>query len=119
VRLIGIDTPEVFGGVECGGRRASAQLKQLATGRGVLLRTDPSQDTFDRYDRLLAWGRCGGDFHRPARASSRLASLAACGSVSYGGRAYVLYYRGMGCATARRGVRHVHRRWGHRSSCRR
>jgi hypothetical protein len=27
VRLVGIDTPEVFGGVECGGRRASARLK--------------------------------------------------------------------------------------------
>jgi hypothetical protein len=46
VRLIGIDTPEVFGGLECGGRRASARLKRLATVRRVLLRTDPTQDTF-------------------------------------------------------------------------
>jgi hypothetical protein len=52
-----IDTPEVFGGVECGGRRASAHLKRLATGRRVLLRTDPSQDTFDRHDRLPAYAR--------------------------------------------------------------
>jgi endonuclease YncB( thermonuclease family) len=57
VRLIGIDTPEVFGGVEGGGRRASARLKRLATGRRVLLRTDPTQDTFDRYGRLLAYAK--------------------------------------------------------------
>jgi endonuclease YncB( thermonuclease family) len=60
VRLIGIDTPEVYGGVECGGRRASAHLKRLATGRRVLLRTDPTQDTFDRYDRLLAYAKLRG-----------------------------------------------------------
>jgi endonuclease YncB( thermonuclease family) len=60
VRLIGIDTPEVYGGVECGGRKASANLKRLATGRRVLLRTDPSQDTFDRYDRLLAYAKLRG-----------------------------------------------------------
>ncbi|MEJ7785468.1 MAG: hypothetical protein WKF96_11740 [Solirubrobacteraceae bacterium] len=29
VRLIGIDTPEVFGGSECGGRKASASMKLL------------------------------------------------------------------------------------------
>ena len=55
VRLIGIDTPEVYGGVECGGRKASAYLRRLATGRYVVLRTDPTQDMFDRYDRLLAY----------------------------------------------------------------
>ena len=55
VRLIGIDTPEVYGGVECGGPQASAYLKRIATGRRVRLRTDPTQDTFDRYDRLLAY----------------------------------------------------------------
>ena len=46
--------PEVYGGVECGSRKASAYLKRLATGRRVVLRTDPTQDRFDRYDRLLA-----------------------------------------------------------------
>ena len=60
VRLIGIDTPEVYGGVECGGRRASEYMKQLATGRRVRLRTDPTQDTFDRYDRLLAYVKLHG-----------------------------------------------------------
>jgi endonuclease YncB( thermonuclease family) len=60
VRLIGIDTPEVYGGGECGGRRASAHLTRLAEGRRVLLRTDPTQDTFDRYDRLLAYAKLRG-----------------------------------------------------------
>lgn len=61
VRLIGIDTPEVYGGVECGGPQASAYMKRLApTGRRVRLRTDPTQDTFDRYDRLLAYVKLRG-----------------------------------------------------------
>jgi micrococcal nuclease len=138
VRLIGIDTPETKRPgtpVECGGKRASSGMYELAfsaptdedgdglldssggsAGRHVTLRTDPSQATFDRYGRLLAyvttrsgvnlgarqvgdgwaevyvyggtpfaqltrfraaerrarahrrgvWGRCGGNFHRPA-----------------------------------------------------
>jgi endonuclease YncB( thermonuclease family) len=60
VRLIGIDTPEVYGGIECGGRQASAYMKQLVTRRRVRLRTDPTQDTFDRYDRLLAYVKLSG-----------------------------------------------------------
>jgi endonuclease YncB( thermonuclease family) len=60
VRLLGIDTPEVFGRVECGGRRASTHLRRLASGRRARLRTDPSQDTFDRYRRLLAYVRLRG-----------------------------------------------------------
>jgi endonuclease YncB( thermonuclease family) len=60
VRLIGIDTPEVLGGVEAAGRRASARLKRLATGRRVLLRTDPTQAKYDRYDRLLAYAKLRG-----------------------------------------------------------
>jgi hypothetical protein len=37
------------------------------------------------------------------------AHSAACGSVAYDGRAYVLYYRGISCRSARRKVRYVHR----------
>ncbi|MGB0119955.1 MAG: thermonuclease family protein [Solirubrobacterales bacterium] len=55
VRLIGIDTPEVYGGVECGGPAASATMKQLASGATVTVQTDPSQDLRDRYGRLLAY----------------------------------------------------------------
>lgn len=116
VRLIGIDTPEVYGGVECGGRAASRSMeRKLDGGDRVKLVKDFSQDGRDRYGRLLryverhdrdvgkrqvaqgwakvyvynsnsfkrvrkyrrakrrarshdrgVWGRCGGDFHRPA-----------------------------------------------------
>ena len=55
VRLIGIDTPEVYGGTECGGRQASAYMERIATGRRVSVHTDPTQDTYDRYGRLLAY----------------------------------------------------------------
>ena len=76
VRLIGIDTPETVkpgGRVECGGKQASGYLLRLAftaprdsdgdgvldreggDGRRVVLRSDPTQDLFDRYDRLLAY----------------------------------------------------------------
>ncbi len=61
VRLIGIDTPETRRPgtpVECGGPEASANMERLALadGRGVAvtLTTDASQDTRDRYGRLLA-----------------------------------------------------------------
>lgn len=56
VRFIGIDTPEVFGGEECGGPEASAALKKrLPKGTRVMLISDPSQDNKDRYDRLLRY----------------------------------------------------------------
>ena len=54
IRLVGIDTPEVYGGVECGGRAASAAMGLLATG-AVTVRIDPTQDRIDRYGRLLAY----------------------------------------------------------------
>jgi endonuclease YncB( thermonuclease family) len=55
VRLVGIDTPETRRPetpVECGGPGASKNLERLAEGRRVVLRTDPTQDS---YDRLLAY----------------------------------------------------------------
>lgn len=77
VRLIGIDTPETRKpgtGVECGGRRATASMYELAfpdpvdsdddgladeqgdeLGRRVTMTTDPTQDTFDAFGRLLAY----------------------------------------------------------------
>jgi endonuclease YncB( thermonuclease family) len=56
VRLIGIDTPEKFGGRECGASRASGSLRRRAPARTrVTLITDPTQGLFDRYDRLLAY----------------------------------------------------------------
>lgn len=76
VRLIGIDTPETKKPgtpVECGGKRATGNMLGLAftaptdtnedgvldtqggDGRRVTLTTDPTQDTFDRFGRLLAY----------------------------------------------------------------
>ena len=54
--MIGIDTPEVYGEVECGGPEASDKLKSwLPEGQRVTLISDPTQDNKDRYDRLLRY----------------------------------------------------------------
>jgi micrococcal nuclease len=54
VRLIGIDTPEVFGGSECFGKEASAFVKGLLPpGRRVRYRV--GIEPRDRYGRLLAY----------------------------------------------------------------
>lgn len=56
VRLIGIDTPEVRGVVQCGGPRASRSLKKLLpVGTRVRLVSDQTQDRRDRYGRLLRY----------------------------------------------------------------
>ncbi len=61
VRLIGIDTPEVYGGTECGGPEASEAMKRLLQpGDQVTLTSDPSQDAVDRYGRLLRYVEHGG-----------------------------------------------------------
>lgn len=54
VRLIGIDTPEVYGEVECYGREASAFAKRLLPpGRRV--RYELGTEERDRYGRALAY----------------------------------------------------------------
>ena len=53
VRLIGIDTPEVYGGAECYGHEASDYVKGLLQDKSVCLMRDTS--CTDRYDRLLAY----------------------------------------------------------------
>ena len=63
VRVIGIDTPEEYRPntpVECGARAAARSMRQLADHHSVTLVTDPSQDRFDRYGRLLAYIEYGG-----------------------------------------------------------
>ena len=66
VRLIGIDTPETRKPgvpIECGARRATRYMTRSAfrhrkgrrVGHSVRLTTDPTQDTTDRYGRLLAY----------------------------------------------------------------
>jgi endonuclease YncB( thermonuclease family) len=56
VRLIGIDTPEKYGRRECGAAKASQAMRRRAPpGLPVRLLSDPTQDLFDRYGRLLAY----------------------------------------------------------------
>jgi micrococcal nuclease len=58
VRFIGVDTPETVKPhtpVQCYGPEASAETKTMLTGKFVRLETDPSQDTYDVYGRLLAY----------------------------------------------------------------
>jgi len=62
VRLVGIDTPEVFGGEECGGPEASASARDLLPeGATVRLISDPTQDNRDRFGRLLRYVERGGE----------------------------------------------------------
>ena len=60
VRLLGIDSPE-RSPRECGADRATESARRLAPrGRRVLLKTDPTQPLFDRFDRLLAYVKLRG-----------------------------------------------------------
>jgi micrococcal nuclease len=64
VRLIGVDTPEVYGGVECYGREASAFTKGVLPP-GTPVRYRLGVDPRDRYGRALAyvWLRDGRFFN--------------------------------------------------------
>jgi micrococcal nuclease len=56
VRLVQIDTPEVYFSAECWGRQASAETKRLlAPGTVVRLTREPATDSVDRYGRLLRY----------------------------------------------------------------
>ena len=56
IRLLQIDTPEVYGGTECYGPQASAAMKRLLpVGTAVTLYADPALDRTDRYGRLLRY----------------------------------------------------------------
>lgn len=74
---------------------------------------------FKQYPRFIAaqgrakdadrgvWGACAGDFHSEQRTLARV-EAAACNTVRYGGRAYVLYRQGrVGCTFAKRWVRRL------------
>lgn len=57
VRIIGLDTPETVNPrkkIQCFGKEAFARAKELMpVGSEVILELDSTQDTFDKYDRLL------------------------------------------------------------------
>jgi micrococcal nuclease len=54
VRLIGVDTPEVYGQSECFGKEASAFVKRLLP-TGTTVRYRVGVEPRDRYGRLLAY----------------------------------------------------------------
>lgn len=63
VRLIGIDAPETRkpgAAVQCFGPEATRRTRALLSGRRVRLIGDPSQDTRDRFGRLLAYASVDG-----------------------------------------------------------
>ena len=53
VRVILVDTPETYGGVECYGPEATARMRELVEGRVIGLEVDRSER--DRYGRLLRY----------------------------------------------------------------
>jgi micrococcal nuclease len=56
VRLVQIDTPEVYFGTECYGPQASALTRRLLPpGTLVRLTSEPATDSVDRYGRLLRY----------------------------------------------------------------
>ena len=56
VRVIGIDTPETYPVIECGGPEATANMQRMVgPGDTVNLYIDPTQDEVDRYGRLLRY----------------------------------------------------------------
>jgi micrococcal nuclease len=56
IRLVQIDTPEVYFSAECYGKQASAIVKQLLPpGTAVRLTTEPATDRVDEYGRLLRY----------------------------------------------------------------
>ena len=64
VRLIGVNTPETVHPskpVECFGREASNYTHRMLSGKKVQLELDSSQDTYDAYNRLLAYVYINGD----------------------------------------------------------
>lgn len=54
VRIIGVNTPEVFGGVQCFGPEASQFARAEMENTTVYLEYDSSQQELDKYGRVLA-----------------------------------------------------------------
>ncbi len=83
VRLVQIDTPEVFFGTECYGRQASATTKRLLPeGSRVRLLPEPATDRVDDFGRLL---RYVVRTHR-VNVNVRLVALGAAAPYFYEGR---------------------------------
>lgn len=58
VRMLGIDTPETVDprkGIQCYGKQASDKTKEILLKKYVTLMTDSSQNTTDKFGRILAY----------------------------------------------------------------
>jgi len=76
VRILGIDTPEVYPRLECGGQEATVAMAALApVGSTVVLVSDPTQGNRDRYGRLLRYVHRSGDDVGIAQLTSGLARV--------------------------------------------
>ena len=76
VRLLGIDTPEVYPRPECGGPQASRAMRRLApVGSRVVIVSDPSQGDRDRYGRLLRYVQRSGRDVGKAQVTSGMAQV--------------------------------------------
>jgi micrococcal nuclease len=65
IRLLGINAPETVKPnwpIECFGPEASAELKELLTGKSVYLALNADYERIDKYGRLLAYVRLGDMF---------------------------------------------------------
>lgn len=84
VRLVQIDTPEVYFGAECYGRQASEATKRLLpVGTRVRLQPEPATDRVDDYGRLLRYVVRAGD---SLNANIRLVAIGAAAPYFYEGR---------------------------------
>jgi micrococcal nuclease len=104
VRLVGIDTPESRRPetpVECGAKRAAAELRRLVEGRAVTLVRDPTQDARDRYGRVLAYVDVGRVDAGEAMVRGGWAKPYVYGGVPFG---RVARYRAAASAARARGV---------------
>lgn len=76
VRILGIDTPEVYPQLECGGKEATAAMAALApVGSKVVLVSDLTQGDRDRYGRLLRYVHRSSDDVGLAQLTSGLARV--------------------------------------------
>jgi endonuclease YncB( thermonuclease family) len=84
VRLVQIDTPEVYFGVECYGRTASLTTERLLpVGSRVQLLPEPATDRVDEYGRLLRYVVRAGD---GLNVNIRLVAVGAAAPYFYDGR---------------------------------
>ncbi len=84
VRLVQIDTPEVYFGAECYGRQSSAATKRLLPrGTPVRLLAEPATDRTDEFGRLLRYVVRAGD---GLNVNVRLVAVGAAAPYFYDGR---------------------------------